>query len=153
MTEIREGTVTLNRLYKFFFKLSDLINEHFPNGICAKFKKVLDFLEFRLDQRRLLLVGRMIIMTCDYYDMISQKSKLAFLPETNHSVFVISVKLLETIFKTIYNTFVLLISVASTHPCPCCYIIKEEMQDFQTDGELIIRVSIRSSANAYKAAS
>ena len=42
MTEVKEGTVTLNRIYKFFLKLFNLSNQHFPNGICTKCRKVLE---------------------------------------------------------------------------------------------------------------
>ena len=39
MKEFKEGTVNiLNRIYKFFFKSFDLNNEHFSNGICAKYR-------------------------------------------------------------------------------------------------------------------
>ena len=43
MAEVKEGTVTLNRIYKFFLKSFDFSNEHFPNGICSKYRKALDW--------------------------------------------------------------------------------------------------------------
>ena len=45
MTVFKEGTVTLNRIYKFFLKSFDLRNEHFSNGICAKCRKAFERLE------------------------------------------------------------------------------------------------------------
>ena len=38
MTEIKEVTLTLNRISKFFFKSFDLSNKHYPNSICEMLK-------------------------------------------------------------------------------------------------------------------
>ena len=39
---VKEGTVTLNRIYKFFLKSFDSSNQHFPNGICTKCRKAFE---------------------------------------------------------------------------------------------------------------
>ena len=45
MTEAKQGSLTLNRIYKFFLKSFDLSNEHFPNAIYFKCRKGFERLE------------------------------------------------------------------------------------------------------------